>query len=62
MYLTAEMPKTLINAPPLRSDMEKIESAFRERARALSPSRNQASSKAHLNSIFQKVNDEKKVR
>ena len=45
-----------------RSDMEKIESAFRERARALSPSRNSASTKASLNSIFRKVNDEKKVR
>ena len=48
--------------PPCRSDMEKIESAFRERARALSPSRNSATAKASLNSIFQKVNDEKKVR
>ena len=55
------MPKPLDNRPPLRSDMEKIESAFRERARALSPSRNSASTKASLNSIFQKVNDEKKV-
>ena len=41
--------------------MEKIESAFRERARALSPSRNSASTKASLNSIFRKVNDENKV-